>query len=42
MVRYGRGDLLAVNAAAAIRTMLGCKVPDLGICPCGAWGGIEK
>lgn len=32
----------AAKAAAAIRTMLGCKVPNLGFCPCGAWGGTEK
>ena len=32
----------AAKAVAAIRTMLGCKVPNLGFCPCGAWGGTEK
>ena len=30
------------KAAAAIRTMLGCKVPSFGIWPCGARGGTEK
>ncbi len=32
----------AAKAVAAIRTMLGCRVPSLGIWPCGAWGGTEK
>ena len=34
--------LQAVLAVAAIRTMLGCRVPSFGIWPCGACGGTEK
>ena len=34
--------LAAAKAVAAIRTMLGCRVPSFGIWPCGACGGTEK
>jgi hypothetical protein len=34
--------LAAAKAVAAIRTMLGCRVPSFGIWPYGACGGTEK
>jgi hypothetical protein len=34
--------LVAAKPVAAIRTMLGCKVPSFGVWPCGAWGETEK
>ena len=34
--------LAAAKAVAAIRTMLGCRVPSFGIWPYGECGGTEK
>ena len=37
-----QAGLAVAVAVAAIRTMLGCRVPSFGIWPCGACGGTEK